>query len=362
MAAAFRFGPRGSLFFTGLAITGYSAVCIGTPPELPAPNPAAAAVLRIVILFAAAAVGIVSLHRKMERFRKEKSLRRQVENSNRELEQACRELKAAQDQLLHAEKLSSLGRLVAGVAHEINNPISFVYGNLIHLERYLHRIKTFLRFHDGLPLPPREEAERETLKQKIEYDYLWEDMEQALKDSRNGTDRVRRIVGALGKFSRLRTGTFRRVEIREVLENTLCILAGKQKKNTRLVREYQEETTVRGDPDELNQLFLNLLSNAVDALEPSGGTIRVRTVPPRGGPSTGPVLVEVEDDGPGIPPEIRDRVFEPFFTTKEVGRGTGLGLSIAYGIARRHRGEITLSNPPGGGSLFRVSLPRWCDD
>ncbi len=234
-----------------------------------------------------------------------------------------------------------------------------MYGNLVHLDRYIQRLKALLRFYDGLQLPPQEEADRTALKGDMEYDFLWEDMEQALTDSRNGTERVRRIVDALRKFSRLRTGEFRKVDVREVLENALCILAGKQKKNTRLVREYREETPVHGDPDELNQLFLNLLSNAVDALESSGGTIRVRTVPPSGEHSGRPVLVEVEDDGPGIPVEIRNRVFEPFFTTKEVGHGTGLGLSIAYGIARRHRGGITLLSPPGGGSLFRVSLPRW---
>jgi signal transduction histidine kinase len=359
MAAAFRFGPGGTWLFTLLAVAGYSMVGFcAAPCGLPVDN-TPARVLRITVLFAAPAVGIGALHRKLVRFRKERALRLQVENANRELETACRERKAAQDQLLHAEKLSSLGRLVAGVAHEINNPLSFVYGNLAHLEAYVERMKSLLRFDETLTLALPEKERREALKSSIEYDFLCEDMDRALTDSRNGTERVRKIVDALRKFSRLRKGTVQQVDVREVLENAVCILAGKRKGATRLIREYRADAQVRGDPDELNQLFLNLLSNAVDALEPAGGTIRLRTLAPDG--DSGPVTVEVEDDGPGIPPENRDRIFEPFFTTKEVGRGTGLGLSIAYGIARRHRGEIALSIPPGGGSLFRVSLPRWRD-
>jgi len=359
MAAAFRFGPRGSLLFTLLAASGYAVAGTLPSPGIPAPNAVAEGVLRIVILFAASAVGIGALHRKMDLYRKEKASRRQAERANKALEAAYRELKETQDQLLHAEKLSSLGRLVAGVAHEINNPISFVYGNLVHLERYVGRMRSLLTFHDSLRLPPGEEERRAALKRDMDYDYLWEDMEKALTDSRSGAERVRRIVAALSQFSRLRTGTFRRVDLREVIENAVCILHGQKGRTTRLLLDCHE-AAVLGDPDELNQLFVNLLCNALDAVAPAGGTVRVRTLPSRGPhPPDGPVFVEVEDDGPGIPAEIRDRVFEPFFTTKEVGRGTGLGLSIAYGIARRHRGEITLIAPPGGGSLFRVSLPRW---
>jgi len=359
MAAAFRFGPRGSLLFSALAVAGYAAACAATAPGATAPDPAAAAVLRIVILFAAPAVGIGALHRKLGRYRREKALRRELERANRQMETAFRERKAAQEQLLHAEKLSSLGRLVAGVAHEINNPISFVVGNLVHLEQYVKRLEALLRFYDGLRLEHGHERARDALKEEMEYDYLLEDARKALADSRDGAQRVCRIVDALRKFSRLKTGTFRKVELREVLENAWCILAGKAGRNTHLVREYAEQACALGDPDELNQLFLNLLSNAVDALPPEGGTIRVRTFAAPHPAAEGPVHAEVEDDGPGIPDENRDRIFEPFFTTKEVGRGTGLGLSIAYGIARRHRGEISVARPAGGGALFRVTLPRW---
>ncbi len=360
LAAAFRFGPRGSLLFTLLAVAGYT-VAGGLPsPVIPDRNPVAEGVLRVVILFAASAVGFGALHRKMDLYRKEKASRRQAERANRDMEAAYRELREAQDQLLHAEKLSSLGRLVAGVAHEINNPISFVYGNLVHLERYVGRLRSLLAFFDLLPLPPEDENQKDALKHEMDYDYLWEDMEKALTDSRTGAERVRKIVAALSQFSRLRTGTFRRVDLREVIGNAVYLLERTKGRGARLLLDCPEEAVVYGDPDELNQLFVNLLSNALDAMHPTGGTVRVRTVPSRGHTTPGgPLIVEVEDNGPGIPPAIRDRVFEPFFTTKEVGHGTGLGLSIAYGIARRHRGGIALLEAPEGGCLFRVTLPRW---
>jgi signal transduction histidine kinase len=146
------------------------------------------------------------------------------------------------------------------------------------------------------------------------------------------------------------------VDLQEPLENALCILASRLKGDVEVRREYAGASTVRGDPNELGQLFLNLLTNALDAVE-GGGTIRVRTLGRQDGDNSGRVLVEVEDDGPGIPPEDRERIFEPFFTTKDVGKGTGLGLSIAYSIAKRHKGELCALAASPKGTLFRVSLP-----
>ena len=350
MAASFRFGPRGSLLCTLLAVASYCIVG-ALDPDLPRTLQGLAGMaLRISILFAAAGFGIRALHQKLERYRKEKNL-------NRELAAAYRNLQATQDRLLHAEKLASIGRLVAGVAHEINNPISFIYGNLIHLQTYMERLKTLLALDDTLPLSPSSRETREEAKRSIDYDYLMEDLDRALGSSRTGAERIRRIVETLLDFSRVRKVLFQDVDLREPLENALCILESKIQGNVEVRREYDRTGRIRGDPNELSQLFLNLLTNALDALE-GRGTIWIRTCCSRTDVrDPGRILVEVQDDGPGIPPEDRDRIFEPFFTTKEVGKGTGLGLSIAYSIAKRHGGELSALAASPRGTLFRVSLP-----
>jgi signal transduction histidine kinase len=312
--------------------------------------------LRISFLFAAAGFGIRALHQKLERYRQEKGLNRELERANRELAAAYQDLQTTQDQLLHAEKLASIGRIVAGVAHEINNPISFIYGNLIHLQTYVQRLKSLLAFDETLPLTPALRQRREETKRSIDYDYLLEDVDSALGSSRNGAERIQRIVEALLNFSRVRKVTFQDVDLREPLENALCIVGSKIKGNVSIIREYSCTRTIRGDPNELSQLFLNLLTNALDAVE-SDGTISVRTYGQRDRDNHGRVLVEVEDDGPGIPPEDRDRIFEPFFTTKDVGKGTGLGLSISYSIVKRHKGEMSALSASPKGTLLRVSLP-----
>jgi signal transduction histidine kinase len=356
MAASFRFGPRGSLLCTLLAVACFCMVG-ALDPNLPNTlHGVAGTALRIAFLFAAAGFGIRALHQKLERYRKEKTLNREMERTNRELTAAYQDLQATQDQLLHAEKLASIGRLVAGVAHEINNPISFIYGNLIHLQTYVQRLKSLLSFDDSLPLPSPFREKRDEAKRTIDYEYLLEDLEGALGSSRNGAERIQRIVESLLDFSRVRKATFQEVDLREPLENALCILASRINGDVEIRREHTGARTVRGDPNQLGQLFLNLLTNALDAVE-GGGTIRVRTLGPQDGDNPARVLVEVEDDGPGIPPEDRDRIFEPFFTTKEVGKGTGLGLSIAYSIAKRHKGELCVLPASPRGTLFRLSLP-----
>ena len=352
MAASFRFGPKGTAVSALQALAGYSMVLSLDPPR----SHPATLLLKIIILFAAAGFGIRALNRQAERYRKEKVLRRQLQCANEDLERAYRQLMETQNRLLHSEKLASIGRLVAGVAHEINNPISFIYGNLVHLESYFRRLQDLLAYDEGLPLPEEILRSRESLKQTLDYRYVCEDLARALDGSRKGAERIRKIVEALLKSSRTRKGIFRMVDLREILENSLCVLDGKMRSNIRLLRDFESAPHVQGDPDELSQLFLNVLANATDAVE-QGGTIRVRTACSESITKPGHVTVEVEDDGPGIAPESRDRVFEPFFTTKDIGRGTGLGLSIAYGIARRHGGQMEIRCPAHGGTIVLVTLP-----
>jgi signal transduction histidine kinase len=356
MAASFRFGRRGSLLCTLLAVTCFCTVGALDPGLPHTLHGVANMALRISILFAAAGFGIRALHQKLERYRQEKNLNKELEQANRKLAAAYQDLQATQDQLLHAEKLASIGQLVAGVAHEINNPVSFVYGNLIHLQTYVERLKSLLSFDENLALAPKQLEQREQAKGSIDYDFLLQDLDHALCASRKGAERIQKIVEALLNFSRVRKGTFQEVDLREPLENALWFLESKIKGQVEVTRQYGRTRTIQGDPNELGQLFLNLLSNAVDAVE-GGGKIWVRIHDEEDGSHGQRVLVEIQDDGPGIPPEHRDRIFEPFYTTKAVGKGTGLGLSIAYSIAKRHKGEVTPLCPSSGGTLFRVSLP-----
>ncbi len=359
MAASFRFGLYGSLVYTLLAILCYCVA--GTLPFYPAYSfqEITTMVLRILLLFAAAGFGIWALHNKHERYRKERELRKKLQKVNQKLSAAYQELQATQDQLLHAEKLASIGRLVAGVAHEINNPISFIYGNLVHLETYVNHLKALIALDDKLylSLPEASRRQRDDMKRTADYDFLQEDIDRVLKSSSNGVVRVQNLVKSLLNYSHFRKGPLQKVKIQAPLENALCILEGKIKTNTRIIREYKTNATINGDTGELSQLFLNLLTNAADALQ-KNGTIWISCYNRQqsGRPDT--TCVEIRDNGSGISPDDRDRIFEPFFTTKEVGRGTGLGLSIAYSITKRHKGELSVKSNPNHGTCFRFSLPR----
>ena len=357
MAASFRFGPKGSLFYTVLSIVGYNIVGLLDPHHSHTLHGTAGMMFRIGTLFAAAGFGIGALHQKLERYRRERILRRALEKASQESTKALHDLQAAQNQLLHTEKLASIGRLVAGVAHEINNPVSFVYGNLIHMETYIRKMKSLLAFDEGLIMDKATRDQREKVKKAIDHDYLLEDLDRALQDSRKGAERIRKIVESLLKFSRVRKGTFRRVELREPMENALCFLAAKLNKNINIIREYDPTEIIDCDPEELSQLFLNLLANAIDAVG-SSGTVWVKSLIQKTEDQADKIVIVIQDSGPGISPENRQRIFDPFFTTKEVGQGTGLGLSIAYSITQRHKGEISLECPENQGTRFLVSLPR----
>ncbi|MEW6440325.1 MAG: ATP-binding protein [bacterium] len=356
LAASFRFGAKGTAVASLQALAGYLAVGILGSQGPRSAADAAGLGLRIIILFAAAGFAIRALNRQLERYRKEKSLRRQLQQANEKLEKAYRNLVEAQNQVLHAEKLASIGRLVAGVAHEINNPISFIYGNLIHVEDYVGRLRQILSYDDRLPLPAAVGEDRKRLQQSVDYGFVLEDLGRALEGSRKGAERIRKIVEALLKCSRSRQGVLRKVDIREALESSLWVLEGKLKDPIEVVREYGAVPEIEADPDELNQLFLTLLSNAADAVE-AGGVIRVSSSLSRPRAGSPLACVEIRDTGPGIPREYRDRIYDPFFTTKEIGKGTGLGLSIAYSIVRRHGGRIEMHCPGEGGTVARVTLP-----
>ncbi|MBI3606716.1 MAG: PAS domain S-box protein [Nitrospirae bacterium] len=288
-------------------------------------------------------------------------------------EQAYEELKTAQAQLIHAEKMSSLGQLAAGVAHEINTPIGFVGANLRTLREYVWDLLQLAAGYEGLLgaversdfEAARGEAERgRALAQRLNARALLEDLAHVATESEGGLNRVRRIVQDLKAFSRSEEQEQTSVDINEGVESTLAIARNELKYKAEVIKELGPVPAILGYPQQLNQVILNLLVNAAHAFDertktsvegdgsPSKGTIWIRTFL-RGEA----VVLEVEDTGCGIAPEHMAKIFDPFFTTKPVGKGTGLGLSISYGIVRKHSGTIEVESHVGQGTRFRVVLP-----
>jgi signal transduction histidine kinase len=279
-----------------------------------------------------------------------------------ELRRANEELRRTQAQLIHQEKMSSLGRLVAGIAHELNNPINFVYGNVDFLARYLSDLIALVEVYDQAELPP---ASRETVEQKkreIELDFLIEDSAKLIASIRSGAERTAGIVRDLKAFSRAGGGALQEADLIEGLETTLNLVAPLIKNRITIEREYQPIPRVICHPGHIHQVFMNVITNAAQAIR-GPGRIRLRaSVVPAPAGATGlggdRVRLVFMDTGPGVPENIRPHIFDPFFTTKDPGEGTGLGLAISEGIMKSHGGRIELCPPEKGwGAVFLVELP-----
>ena len=283
------------------------------------------------------------------------SLEGLVEEQTRHLKQANEELKETQSQMLQNEKMASIGQLAAGVAHEINNPMGFIGSNLNSLAKYLSRIGEFLRLQDDLIggcLAAEKLEELREKRRKYKIDYLLEDSVELIEESLEGSTRVQKIVQDLKSFSRVDRAEVQRADLNECLNTTISIVWNELKYKTTLEKEYGELDPLFCHPQQLNQVFMNILVNAAQAIEKQG-VVKVRTWQ-----DPDHQYVAISDNGSGIPPEIRGKIFEPFFTTKEVGAGTGLGMSIGYDIVKKHGGEIRLESQVGAGSTFTVVLPR----
>ena len=279
-----------------------------------------------------------------------------LQRANEELRALNQSLRGAQDHLLQSERLASIGQLAAGVAHEINNPIGYVFSNFGTLEAYLERLFEMLEAYEQAELALADSAIADrlaALRERVELDYLKQDIPMLMGESKEGLSRVRKIVQDLKDFSRVDTHQeWVWASLHQGIDSTLNIVANEIKYRADVKREYGALPDIECLPSELNQVFLNLLVNAAHAIGPQRGLIVVRS-----GDAGDKVWVEVEDDGCGIAPEHLARIFDPFFTTKPVGRGTGLGLSLAYGIVQKHHGRIDVRSEPGRGSCFRVTLP-----
>jgi two-component system sensor histidine kinase HupT/HoxJ len=265
------------------------------------------------------------------------------------LRRAHEDLKTTQQQLIHSEKMASLGRLVAGVAHELNNPISFVYGNTVAMKRYAERLARYLAaVHGDMP-----QDERETLRRELRIDRILDDMPSLIDGTVEGAERTRDIVDALKRFSATDRDERRAFDLVEVIERAVQWVCKATADQFEVSVNLPTVLMVMGSPGQVQQVIMNLVQNAADATE----NARERRLDISSRADEGEAVIEFRDSGPGIPAENLGKLFDPFFTTKPVGRGTGLGLAISYGIVERHGGKLAVSNHPKGGALFCLSLP-----
>ena len=279
---------------------------------------------------------------------------------NEELKALNHQLQDTQSMLLQSEKMSSIGQLAAGVAHEINNPIGYVYSNLGTLEKYVQDTFGMIDLYEQAEEAITDAGVRSKLKaakDKLDIGFLKEDLRALMNESRDGITRVKQIVQNLKDFSHVdASDEWHFADLHKGLDSTLNIVNNEIKYKAEVVREYGELPEIECMPSQLNQVFMNLLVNASHAIE-ERGTITIRTGATHNGQQGGEVWVEVADTGKGIAPEHLKKIFDPFFTTKPVGKGTGLGLSLSYGIIQKHHGRIEVHSEVGKGTTFRVCLP-----
>ena len=281
---------------------------------------------------------------------------RQITRTNEALQAEIAERKAIEGHLVQSEKLASIGQLAAGVAHEINNPIGYVFSNFGTLEGYLAQVFEMLAaYEDAEPSVGAADvaARLRALRERLELAFLKEDIPVLMRESRQGIARVRQIVQDLKDFSHVdSTQDFQWANLHQGIDSTLNVVAGEIKYKADVVKEYGEIPDVECLPSQINQVVMNLVVNAAHAMGEQRGRITIRT-----GAEAEQVWLEVADTGSGMPPDTLKRVFEPFFTTKPIGKGTGLGLSLSYGIVQKHQGRIGVESVVGRGTTFRVTLP-----
>lgn len=278
----------------------------------------------------------------------------EIKHANQALEEANAQLKQSQSTILQQEKMASVGQLAAGVAHEINNPMGFITSNLSSLQKYTGKLTDYLgQVGDLVGDHEALQTEIKALKKKAKLDFLLEDIEDLLAESMEGAERVKEIVQGLKSFSRVDQAEEKPEDLNACLETTIRMVWNEIKYRASLDKDYADLPLVKCNAQQLNQVFVNLLVNAAQAIKEGGeGKIQVRTRA-----QNDAVFIDVQDNGCGIPKENQSRIFEPFFSTKEVGKGTGLGMSIAYDIVKSHGGEISLDSTPGEGTTFTVAIP-----
>lgn len=276
-----------------------------------------------------------------------------LETRNTELIRGKAELERLQAQIIHSKKMASLGQLAAGIAHELNNPVGFIYGNMDILNQSLAGLTELLNFYDKAELSENIASGAAQIKERIDYRATLEDLGSIVTDCRDGAERIRDIVQNLRTFSRLDEAEFKKSDIHEGINSSIRLLSRYYSSdNITLIRKYGELPLVDAFSGQLNQVWMNLLVNAAQAVSSKGGEVQVITQVVEE-----TVVISIKDTGCGIPPENLTRIFDPFYTTKAVGEGTGLGLSISFGIVERHGGTIKVRSRLNEGTTFTITLP-----
>ena len=290
------------------------------------------------------------------------TLEQKVTERTQELEQTVEELKQTQAQLIQSEKMTSLGHLVAGIAHEINNPTNFIYGNIQHINDYIQELFSLIELYQksyALAIPEIEEKIVD-----MDLDFIAEDLPKILDSMKFGTERIRKIIISLRNFSRLDEAEMKLVDIHEGIENTLLILSHRVNQKITVNREYNTLPFIECFPAQINQVMLHIISNSIDALEEAKDlkvaiennfspeiTIKTQQV------ADNLIEIRIGDNGVGIASEIKNKIFDPFFTTKPIGKGSGLGLFVCYNVVQKHQGKLEVVSELGKGTEFIVNLP-----
>ncbi len=280
-----------------------------------------------------------------------------MQKQKRELELTVENLKLAQSQLIQSEKMASVGVLTAGIAHELNNPINFMSGNVHPLQEDLKEVFSLLdKYEQTITKNDLGGyfAEVDELKEEMDFSYLVQEIYSLLKGIEEGANRSSEIIKGLRSFSRLDDEACQIYDIHEGIDSSLVLLQNKIiDKKIKVRKDYGDFEGLECFPSKLNQVIMNILTNSLQAMEAGSGELFIQTVSSAIG-----VKIIIKDNGRGMPPDVKEHIFDPFFTTKEVGKGIGLGLSISYGIIEKHNGNIDVISEPGKGTEFIISLPR----
>ncbi|MDF1576444.1 MAG: ATP-binding protein [Bacteroidales bacterium] len=283
--------------------------------------------------------------------------RNATEIQKHELELMVENLKLAQTQLIQSEKLASVGVLTAGIAHELNNPINFLSGNVYPLQKDLEEVFFVIEKYEKTVEANKLTgyfAEVNAIKEEMDFSFLIQEIFSLLKGIEEGASRSTEIIKGLWSFSRLDDEACQFYDIHEGIDSSLVLLQNQiMEKKVRVHKDYGDFEVVECFPGQLKQVIMNIINNSLQAMEEGKGELFIQTV----GSAIG-IKIIIKDNGEGMTPEVKEHIFDPFFTTKEVGQGSGLGLSISYGIIEKHKGNIDVLSEPGKGTEFIISLPR----